>query len=373
MRKIIAMLLAITIFLPQPLYASKIDQKKSQLSDVEGSIKESKKELELTKQEKEEIQKELRSLDEIIVKVEEELNEINKELESKEEELSDSEEALEIAIQEREDQYENAKDRIESMYKNQKIGYIQIVFASKNFWEMINRMEYIRQIAECDKMILERIQNKQEEVATRTEQLDEEKQSISLLYKEQVGVKSKLQTTRKQKDIVLEQLGQDEERLQAQIKDMIEISSELEKEVQKLIKESNLKYTGGKFLWPVPGFYRISSDYSPRIHPISGKYAFHTGIDIPASFGVPVVASAAGKVITAGWVRGYGNTIMIDHGSGYVTLYAHNSSLTVSVGEMVERGSQIAKIGSTGYSTGNHCHYEVRLNGAHQNPHKFLK
>ena len=259
------------------------------------------------------------------------------------------------------------------MYKNQKVGYVQIIFTSKNFWEMLNRMEYIRKIAEYDKVLLERIEYRQQEVATRTEKLEGEKQAIALLYKEQVGVKGKLETTRKRKDSVLDALAQDEERLQAQIKDMIKISSDLEKEVKRLTEQSTLKYTGGKFLWPVPGSYRISSQYNPRNSPISGRYEFHTGIDIPASFGKPVLAAADGKIITAGWVRGFGNTVMINHGSGYVTLYGHNSSVTVSVGQMVKRGTQVAKIGSTGYSTGNHCHFEVRLNGAHQNPHNYLK
>lgn len=359
--------------LPLPLYASKIDTKKKELSNVKSSIEQSKKELEVTKKEKEEVQSEIESIDKVIVSVEQELQQINGKLESKEEECRKSEEDLECAIKEKEEQYKKAKERIESMYKNQKVGYIQVIFTSKNFWEMLNRIEYIRKIAEYDQTLLKKIQEKQEEIATRTEKLEAEKQEIALLYKEQVGVKSKLETTRKQKDVKLEALAQNEEQLQAQIKDMIKISSDLEKEVQRLIRESTLTYTGGKFMWPVPGYSRISSGYNPRNSPISGKYEFHTGIDIPAGFGSPVVAAADGKVITAGWIRGYGNTVMIDHGSGYVTLYAHNSSLTVSQGQMVKRGSQVAKIGSTGYSTGNHCHFEVRLNGAHKNPHNYLK
>lgn len=373
MRKIVAIWLIITMILPFTVYASKIDTKKKELSNVKGSIEQSKKQLEETKKEKEQVQTDLKVIDQEIVKAEEELQDINDRLETKEEELEKSEKDLEIAIEERQEQYEKAKERIECMYKNQKIGYIQVIFTSKNFWEMLNRMEYIRKIAEYDQTLLDKIKDKQEEIATRTEKLETEKQEIALMYKEQVGVKNKLETTRKQKDQTLENLAQNEEKLQAQIQDMIKISSDLEKEVQRLIRESTLQYTGGKFLWPVPGFSRISSYYNPRNSPISGKYEFHTGIDIPASFGKPVVAAADGRIITAGWVRGYGNTVMIDHGSGYVTLYGHNSSLTVSVGQTVKRGAQIAKIGSTGYSTGNHCHFEVRLNGVHKNPLNYLK
>ncbi len=373
MRKTIVVFLMIMICFPLSLYGSKVDTKKKELDHVKGSIKESKQQLEMTKKEKEKIENELKSLDQTIVAVEQQLNDINGQLDMKEEELEQSEQDLQTAIEERQDQYDRGKERIESMYKNQKIGYIQVIFTSKSFGEMLNRMEYIRKIAEYDQTTLERIQEKQAEVEVRTEKLEREKQAIALLQKEQTGVKGQLEATRQQKDVILAQLARDEEKLQAQIKDMIQISSDLEKEIKKLTQESKLKYTGGKFLWPVPGFYRISSDYNPRNSPISGRYEFHTGIDIPASFGQPVVAAAGGQVITAGWVNGFGNTVMIDHGSGYVTLYGHNSSVTVSRGQTVERGSQIARIGSTGYSTGNHCHFEVRLNGAHKNPHNYLK
>ena len=125
-------------------------------------------------------------------------------------------------------------------------------------------------------------------------------------------------------------------------------------------------------MWPVPGYYRISSDYVDRTSPIFGAAEFHTGIDIPASYGEDVVAAADGVVITSGWVNGYGNTVMISHGSGIVTLYGHNSSLVISNGQSVKKGQVIAKIGSTGYSTGNHCHFEVRINGDHTSPWPYL-
>ena len=125
-------------------------------------------------------------------------------------------------------------------------------------------------------------------------------------------------------------------------------------------------------MWPVPGNYRVSSGYVDRTSPIFGTAEFHTGIDIPANYGTSVVAAADGVVITAGWVNGYGNTVMISHGSGLVTLYGHNSSLVVSKGDSVKKGQTIAKVGSTGYSTGNHCHFEVRKDGDHVDPNIYL-
>jgi murein DD-endopeptidase MepM/ murein hydrolase activator NlpD len=168
-------------------------------------------------------------------------------------------------------------------------------------------------------------------------------------------------------------LEQQQEELYDQIDALEKASEDLEAEIKRLTAASTVKYSGGTFGWPVPGYYRISSEYNPRNSPISGIAEFHQGIDIPASYGEAVVAAADGIVITSGWVSGFGNTIIIDHGSGIVTIYGHNSSLTVSNGERVTKGQQVARIGSTGYSTGNHCHFEVRINGAHTSPWNYLK
>ena len=133
------------------------------------------------------------------------------------------------------------------------------------------------------------------------------------------------------------------------------------------------EYIGGTFMWPVPlSNTSVSSECSWRTNPFSGKSEFHNGIDIPAPFGTDVYASNGGTVIKATYHYSYGNYIMIDHGGGYVTLYAHNSKLLVAVGDKVTKGQVIAKVGSTGDSTGNHCHFTVYLNGEIVNPRKFF-
>ena len=135
-------------------------------------------------------------------------------------------------------------------------------------------------------------------------------------------------------------------------------------------------YTGGKLNWPVPAkacfSSSLSSGFVNRVSPISGRREHHTGYDIPAPYGSAIVAAESGTVIYSGWMSGYGNTIMISHGGGLVTLYGHNSSLVVSKGQTVSRGQTVAKCGSTGWSTGNHCHFEVRVNGGAVSPASYL-
>ena len=125
----------------------------------------------------------------------------------------------------------------------------------------------------------------------------------------------------------------------------------------------------GSFGWPVPSCTYITSKFGPRYHPVTGAYqSTHTGLDIGASHGATIVASDGGTVTTAGVKGGYGNCVMIDHGNGYYTLYGHMSSIAVSVGQSVSKGDTIGYVGSTGVSTGPHCHFEIRVNGVCTDP-----
>jgi murein DD-endopeptidase MepM/ murein hydrolase activator NlpD len=233
-------------------------------------------------------------------------------------------------------------------------------------------MEYIKRIADHDNNLLASYREKQAVVEEHKKILEQEQNEIEILYQKQVSIREDLENTRTEKNRLLGVLNNQSSMLHAKIEEMEALSKELETQIKKLTAQSKIKYNGGKFAWPVPNYYRISSEYNPRENPISGKAEFHQGIDIPAPYGSPVLAAAEGKVIVAGWVRGFGYTIMIDHGSGIVSIYGHNSSLTASVGDYVQKGTQVAKIGSTGYSTGNHCHFEVRVGGSHVNPWNYL-
>ncbi|WP_300382030.1 M23 family metallopeptidase, partial [Clostridium sp.] len=121
-----------------------------------------------------------------------------------------------------------------------------------------------------------------------------------------------------------------------------------------------------------PGYGVVTDPYGPRTNPVTGAAGFHTGVDLGDPYGANVSASKSGEVVYSGWIDGYGNTVIIDHGSGFQTLYGHNSSLLVSVGQKVSRGETISLVGSTGMSTGPHIHWEIRINGQHVNPLNYL-
>ena len=142
--------------------------------------------------------------------------------------------------------------------------------------------------------------------------------------------------------------------------------SEIKSERQEIISENNSQYIKGE--WPLKNYYYISSGYGYRTHPISKKLTFHHGIDIPAPKNTDVLASDDGIVVFAGYKRGYGNVVEIEHFDSKSTLYAHNNSINVKVGDIVKKGEVISKVGSTGNSTGNHVHFEVKINNERINP-----
>ncbi|WP_053983281.1 murein hydrolase activator EnvC family protein [Niameybacter massiliensis] len=355
-----------------PLYGSSLSDKKSDLKETQQNIQDSKNQLSQVEKEQTQLEKEVDALDKKIVAAEDKLLKIETDLEAKKSEVEVAKEELEAAIEKKEYQYEATKDRMVQMYKNEKSGYIELIFSSGSLGELLDRTKYIKVISEYDNQLLDEYQKQEEVIAEKKATLEVEQVAIEGLRSNQEAAMSELESMRKDKNKKIAEKKSKARTLSDEIDEMEEISKELEKEIKRLTEASTVKYSGGKFEWPVPGYYRLSSQYNPRNNPISGIAEFHQGIDIPAPYGEKVIAAADGKVIVSGWVRGFGNTIMIDHGSGIVSIYGHNSSLTVSVGEYVSRGTQVARIGSTGNSTGNHCHFEVRVNGRHTSPWNYL-
>lgn len=369
------------ILLTLPVSASSLSDKKTELSNAEQSIKDKEAEAAKKKEEKATIQEEIKKVDLEVVKIQDNIKELGKQLDEKKEQISKSQLELEAANAKKDEQYDATKERMIQMYKNQNIGYIQIIFSSSSFWEAMNRVEYIRRISKKDKSILEEYEAQIEIIETQKKKIETEKNELDKLQKAALAKNEELEAVKDKKEAAMDQLAAEEGKLRSEIENLEQVSEDLKDEINKLTKQMQqsssggkvpTQYTGGALMWPVPGYYRISSDYVGRTSPISGKYEFHTGLDIPASYGEDVVAAADGVIIKSGWVNGYGNTIMISHGSGLVTLYGHNSSLVASNGQSVKKGQVVARIGSTGWSTGNHCHFEVRLNGSHTNPWNYL-
>lgn len=279
-------------------------------------------------------------------------------------------------IKEAEKQYNETlelfKSRVRSMYMNNNYSFIDAVALSQDIVEFTNRYEFLNNIAERDKAIilqlisdkkdldykkkrkeeeLKIIQSKLSDTAVELKDIKEVKQDINRKIK---GINYKLYQLEAEEDELLKE----SERLARKIRDM---------------KGSSSKYSGGSMRWPVPSSTNVTSTFGLRYHPVLKYNRAHNGIDVAAPRGVSIVAANDGLVRIAEWYGGYGNTVVIDHGGGVTTLYGHCSVLLVPEGAKVKAGDTIAKVGSTGLSTGPHLHFEVRKNGDPVDPMSYFR
>ncbi len=183
-----------------------------------------------------------------------------------------------------------------------------------------------------------------------------------------------LENTKIVRENYIAKLSDQEKDVQAKIDEYNAQFEAINKEILSLaLGGIDSKYIGGELAWPIPGYTRITSKYGMRTHPITGVYKLHTGVDVSAPMGANFVAANDGIVVKAEFNSAYGNMVIIDHGGGVSTLYAHGSEIMVQVGETVKRGETVVlKVGSTGYSTGPHAHFEVRLNGVVTDPLPYI-
>jgi len=281
------------------------------------------------------------------------------------------------------------KDRVRLMYKHGDVDYLEVLLAADSFSDFIQRFDAIQTIIDSDKKILETNINDRNIVASKKKEIDQSLSELKNLYAEVDATQHSLQVEQEKQKVRMASLDATQQQLVTKLRSEKDNLDEASDEEAKLLnrlaaaqaaelrKQNKLpvSYNGGQFAWPVPGHSRISSDFGWRIHPIYHTRKFHAGIDIPAPQGSTVVAADDGVVILTSWVNGYGNTVMVDHGSGIQTMYPHlrNGGTFVRVGQRVTKGQKIAEVGTTGNSTGPHLHFEVRKNGSAVNPWSYLK
>ena len=264
------------------------------------------------------------------------------------------------------------------------MAYIKVILSSNSLSDFFNNIYMVKEVIQQDRDLLKELDENKSLVEEKKKSLEDKVKEQELLKSSLESDNNKLESDKAEVEELKNQLAKEEEELESQIAKIIaeeeaaaKAQAEAEAQKQQATSSStssgassNAVVTSGS--WPVPGYSRISSPYGYRIHPVTGASSIHTGIDIPAPTGTPVTAYDSGTVIYSGVQGTYGNTVMIRHNDGKVTLYAHNSALNVSVGQTVQKGQVVAKIGSTGRSTGPHLHFEIRVNGSHTNPMNYL-
>ena len=381
----VGLLTSILIFSFQNLsYSKSTSELNNQKNSNQNSINKAKEKLNDIKSEKTATLGDIDNLDSQLEKVQAELDKLQTELNLTIDVLNKSEQELKEANETKEKQYENLKKRIRFIYQGGASSYLEVLLNSDNILDLVRRIEYINSIMEHDNTLLERYKETEELILKKVEEIKKVKENIEVLKKENENKKSQITKVMSEKETVLKKLASDESAYQQQIKDLEKANKEIENLIIKA-KQNGVKKTGasnnkiyptgsGIYEYPVPAYKNAPYNdvFGTRINPITKRQEVHTGLDLKATYGTDIVAAESGTVIFSGTKNGYGKTVIIQHDDGKTTLYGHNSRLTVSSGQTVKRGQVIAKAGSTGNSTGVHCHFEVRINGKAVDPAPYL-
>lgn len=378
---IIVLTLLAGIFYPvfvQTASAKTTAELKKEVEQAKQNKNSAKSQLDSVKKQTASVADEVLSIDSEINRVENEIETTTIAIEESKVNLALKEQELAIAEENCLEYDEEFKTRARIMYESGTSSYLEVLLGASSFGDFLSRIEMVREIVEYDKKILGEMKASRDAIKAAKEALEIERANLEAKEVELANMKIELGYRLEAKQALLDQLHADvEEYAKAYEKaeaDEKKIQAELQAQAAKEAKNgTQTKYTGtGKFLWPLPASHRITSPYGYRIHPVYKTKKFHAGIDVGAGYGSAIVAAESGTVTTATYGSGYGKYVVISHGSGLTTLYAHCSSLLVKVGDKVTRGQTIAKVGSTGVSTGNHLHFEVRINGSTTDPLTYV-
>lgn len=377
MRKILCIVLAFVIcsfcVFPYVHAEDTATDLQTQREELQNQLNDANEQLDGVQSELSENLQQVQKLDEKISTSQQELDELN----TKIADLQTSMDEVEAKLKEAEENYKKQKElldnRLIAVYESSDTQYLDVILSSKNISDFLSNYFLITELATKDTELLEDMQGKKEEIELAKNKLEKDREQLGNIKVNQTKTAKILENTKTVRENYISKLSDQEKSIQEKIDEYNTRFAEINAEILAIARDGiDTQYIGGELAWPVPGYTRISSKYGMRTHPITGVYKLHTGVDISAPLGANFIAANDGIVTKAGYNSAYGNMVIIDHGGGVSTLYAHGSEILVQVGQVVKRGESILKVGSTGYSTGPHAHFEVRLNGVVTDPMPYI-
>ena len=315
-----------------------------------------------------------RVIDNEISQLQVKIDNINSKINISNEKIAAKETELQKAQDESAKQYDSYCNRAKMLIERGSLTYLEILLKSESFSDLLTRLSIVKQIAKYDNNKLSELKKIEEQIAAVKKELEDEKGVLVNLKSQNDSQMASLKTKQAESQKIINSITSDINQYKAALAAQEKAEAAAREEIRRLTATTsqNRAFVGGTFAWPSVSSY-ITSPYGTRVHPVTKTVKTHTGIDIGASQGTSIYAAASGTVLVSGWNSGgYGNYVVIDHGGGVTTLYAHCSSLLVSSGQSVTKGQVIAKVGSTGMSTGPHLHFEVLKNGSHTNPMAYF-
>ena len=358
-----------------------LQEAQDEKAQLEKALKEAQSTIEDLKDSKGDIESKVTELNQQLIDISARITDLENQLTAKSEDIQETKDELAGAKEREAQQYADMKVRIQFMYENGQTSYLEALLSSRNISEFLNSADYIAQIQSYDRQKLTEYQDTVESIVNLEAQLEQEYIDLEALKSTVESNKATVAAMMRQKESELADISGDIEDAQSDA-DYYAAEIQAQEELIAAIKRAEAEkaaagveehpYTGGAFRWPCPSSTRVTSDYGTRVSPMSGASSNHKGIDIGASAGADIIAAADGTVTAASYSSAAGNYVMIDHGGGLYTVYMHASSLLVSPGQTVSAGDVIAKVGSTGISTGSHLHFGVSLNGSYVSPWSYL-
>ncbi|MGN8876458.1 murein hydrolase activator EnvC family protein [Pseudoflavonifractor sp. HCP28S3_F10] len=385
---IMAVLLAALMLLPMLTMAiggagavtqSEIDKLKQQQQASKNRQQELKDELAGLKEDQAAAQQKRNLLQQQLNAIADEIDNIDAQISYYDGQIAQKEAERVEAVAREEEQYELFCQRVRAMEEDGDVTYWSVLFASESFSDLLSRIADIDQVMEYDNAVMDQLVETRRQIEAIKAELEQSKADQEAIRAEKEAVRAEQEKKVAEAKKLLDEINASAEKvneaLDAENAAIAKLNADIakkQKEMEEERKKNNVVLdTGSGYTWPLPGYYKLTSAFGYRIHPITGRPHSHTGIDIPAPYGTSVKAARGGQVITSGRHSSYGEYVVIDHGNGNSTLYAHMSSRSVSVGQIVKQGQEVGKVGSTGSSTGNHLHLEIRVNYTRVDPEKY--
>ncbi len=355
-----------------PVSASEQDELENELAVLQQRAYEAQQRAETVSREMENVAAEIQVIDEEVAVASDDYRRVKKLLDITETNIESIEADLAEKTEQLSERASILKKRVRDIYMHGQISYIDVLFGAEDFRDLSTRMDLWKKIIRQDYELIKTIIAQRTAILEAKEKLETEQGHQKLLVDIAEKREASIVERRNRKQAIMDNLEMEREAADRAYEESLAASREVEYLIrQRQGSGSSASAVGpGGMSWPLIG--EITSQYGWRVHPIWGDSRYHSGMDIAGDYGDEIRAAAAGEVIHSGWISGYGYTIIIDHGGSLTTLYGHNEALNVGVGQHVERGDVIAYCGSTGNSTGPHCHFEVRIDGELTDPEAYL-
>lgn len=382
---IVASLLLSVVTASTPALAEKsIDDLKNKQSSIDSSIQANKDKLKATEEKKIKTLDDLRAIKKEIQETKDSIKKLSGEIKEKAKDIEVIEKKITSMQKKLDKKIEDYNARLVEVYKEGDVKYLDVLFGAEDFNDFLTRYQYLQYINDSDQSLMDEIKAYKAQLKSEQDKVKQVKADLELAKQNKESQTLQLAQMGESKKALVSELTTQEKAIQKSIRDMEQASNAIGAQIQALQAQASRAqgavggYQGayvpvnGVLTFPVPAYYGVTSEYGWRGDPFSGGQSFHMGIDLGAASGASVLSAGDGKIILQEYHWSYGNYVVVDHGNGLSTVYAHMSGFAKGLGSIVKAGEPIGYVGSTGSSTGPHLHFEVRINGQHTNPRGYL-